>query len=190
MKVISTALAEVKIYLPKRHVDGRGYFSEWYNARDLAAAGLHRQFLQDNIALSSDAGTVRGLHFQTPPHAQAKLIGVLRGVAFDVVVDVRAGSPTFGRHVTVELSAELGNQIFVPEGFAHGICNLVSDTLVGYKVTAYFNAACDAGIAWDDPALAIVWPVDASHARLSDRDRRLPKLAELDPPPFRYEGQR
>jgi dTDP-4-dehydrorhamnose 3,5-epimerase len=190
MKVIATAFAEVKVYHPKRHADGRGYFSEWYNARDLAAAGLNRLFLQDNIALSRDAGTVRGLHFQTPPRAQAKLVGVLRGAALDVVVDVRGGSPTFGRHVAVELSAELGNQIFVPEGFAHGICNLVPDTLVGYKVTEYFDAACDKGIAWDDPDLAIAWPVDAARARLSDRDRRLPKLAALDPPPFRYEGQR
>jgi dTDP-4-dehydrorhamnose 3,5-epimerase len=188
MKVIDTALAEVKIYMPKRHVDGRGYFSEWYNARDLAATGLARQFRQDNIAFSKEAGTVRGLNFQIPPHAQAKLVGVLRGAAFDVVVDVRGGSPTFGRHVTVELSAEFGNQIFVPEGFAHGICNLVPDTLVSYKVTDYFDAACDAGIAWDDPDLAIAWPVEAGRARLSDRDRRLPKLSALDPPPFRYEG--
>ena len=190
MKVIATALAEVKVYLPKRRVDGRGYFSEWYNARDLAAVGLGRQFVQDNIALSREAGTVRGLHFQAPPHAQAKLVGVLRGAAFDVVVDIRGGSPTFGRHVTVELSAELGNQVFVPEGFAHGICNSVPDTLVGYKVTDYFDAASDMGIAWDDPALAIAWPVEAGRARLSERDRRLPKLAELDPPPFRYERPR
>ena len=189
MKVIATALAEVKVYVPRRHVDARGYFSEWYNARDLAEVGLHRQFLQDNIALSREAGTVRGLHFQTPPHAQGKLVGVLRGAAFDVVVDIRGGSPTFGRHVTIELSAELGNQVFVPEGFAHGICNLVADTLVGYKVTDFFDAGCDAGIAWDDPALAIAWPVEAGQARLSERDGRLPKLATLDPPPFRYEGQ-
>ena len=190
MKMMATALDEVKVYLPKRHPDARGFFSEWYNARDLAAVGLDRKFLQDNIVLSRQAGTIRGLHFQTPPHAQAKLVGVLRGAAFDVVVDIRAGSPTFGRHVSVELNAELGNQVFVPEGFAHGICNLVPDTLVGYKVTDYFDAACDRGIAWDDPALGIAWPVEAERAHLSDRDRHLPKLAALDPPPFRYEGSR
>ena len=190
MKVVATAFAEVNVYLPKRIADARGYFSEWYNARDLARAGLERNFLQDNIALSTETGTIRGLHFQTPPHIQAKLVGVLQGAAFDVVVDIRQGSPTYGRHITVELTAALGNQIFVPEGFAHGLCNRVPDTLVGYKVTAYFSSVCDAGIAWDDPALGIKWPVDAGQARLSDRDRRLPRLAELDPPPFRYEELR
>jgi dTDP-4-dehydrorhamnose 3,5-epimerase len=190
MRVIATALAEVKVYLPKRHVDARGYFSEWYNARDLAEVGLHRQFLQDNIALSREVGTIRGLHFQSPPHAQAKLVGVLRGAALDVAVDIRHGSPTFGQHVSVELTAESGNQLFIPEGYAHGICNLVPDTLVGYKVTAYFDAGSDRGIAWDDPDLAIAWPFEASKVKLSDRDRHLPKLAELEPPPFRYEGQR
>jgi dTDP-4-dehydrorhamnose 3,5-epimerase len=190
MKVIATALAEVNVYLPKRLADPRGYFSEWYNARALAAAGLDRRFVQDNIALSHRPGTVRGLHFQTPPHAQAKLVGVLSGAALDVVVDIRRGSPTFGRHVAVELSAELGNQIFVPEGFAHGICNLLPDTLVGYKVTDYFDAACDAGIAWDDPDIAIAWPVTPAEVCLSERDRRLPRLAALEPPPFRYEGPR
>jgi len=189
MRVIATALAEVKVYLPKRHVDTRGYFSEWYNARDLAEVGLRRQFLQDNIALSREVGTIRGLHFQSPPHAQAKLVGVLRGAALDVAVDIRHGSPTFGHHVSVELTAELGNQLFIPEGYAHGICNLVPDTLVGYKVTSYFDAGSDCGIAWDDPDLAIAWPVEASRAKLSDRDRHLPRLAELDPSPFRYEGQ-
>ncbi len=190
MQVIATALAEINIYVPKRRVDGRGYFSEWYNARDLAAAGLDRRFVQDNVVLSAKAWTVRGLHFQTPPHAQAKLVGVLRGAAFDVVVDIRAGSPTFGRSVTVELSAELGNQVFVPEGFAHGICNRVPDTLTGYKVTEFFDADCDKGIAWDDPALAIAWPVEKGRATLSERDEHLPKLAELDPMPFAYEGRR
>jgi dTDP-4-dehydrorhamnose 3,5-epimerase len=190
MQVISTALAEIKVYMPKRRVDGRGYFSEWYNARDLAAAGLERRFVQDNVVLSTRAWTVRGLHFQTPPHAQGKLVGVLRGAAFDVVVDIRAGSPTFGRSVSVELSAEEGNQVFVPEGFAHGICNRVPDTLVGYKVTAHFDAASDKGIAWNDPVLAIAWPVTPAEAHLSERDMALPKLAALDRPPFRYEGQR
>ncbi len=187
MNVVETVLPDVKVYFPKRIGDDRGYFSEWYNARDLAAAGLKAHFVQDNVVLSREPGTVRGLHFQTPPHAQGKLIGVLRGAAMDVVVDIRAGSPSFGRCVTVELSAELGNQIFVPEGFAHGICNRVADTLVSYKVTNYYDAASDKGLAWDDPDLAIAWPAGAGAARLSDRDRRWPRLRELNPPPFRYE---
>jgi dTDP-4-dehydrorhamnose 3,5-epimerase len=188
MEVRSTSLPEVKVYLPKRVGDARGYFSEWYNARSLAAAGLDVRFVQDNVAFSAAAGTVRGLHFQTPPQAQGKLVGVLRGAVLDVVVDIRRGSPGFGRHVAVELSAEAGNQIFVPEGFAHGLCTLRPDTLVSYKVTAYYSPACDAGIAWDDPALGIAWPVAPGAALLSERDRRLPRLAELQPPPFVFEA--
>ena len=190
MRVVETALAGVNVYFPKRIADDRGYFSEWYNARDLAAAGLERRFVQDNVVLSREPGTVRGLHFQTPPHAQGKLVGVLRGAAFDVVVDIRAGSPSFGQAVAVELSAELGNQIFVPEGFAHGICNRLPDTLVGYKVTDYYDSNCDKGIAWDDPDLAIAWPAATGEARLSERDRRWPRLRDLDPSPFRFEGPR
>jgi dTDP-4-dehydrorhamnose 3,5-epimerase len=190
MNVMATALPEIKVYIPKRVTDGRGYFCEWYNARDLSEAGLDRAFLQDNVSLSKEAGTIRGMHFQNPPHAQAKLVGVLAGVALDVIVDIRKGSPSFGRHVTVELSAERGNQVFVPEGFAHGFCTLRPDTLVGYKVTAYYDAKADAGIAWDDPDLAIDWPASANASSLSARDRGLPRLAALDPPPFVYEGGR
>jgi dTDP-4-dehydrorhamnose 3,5-epimerase len=190
MKVIATALPEIKVYLPKRLADARGYFCEWYNGRDLARAGLDRAFLQDNVSLSSEAGTVRGLHFQRPPHAQAKLVGVLAGAALDVVVDIRKGSPRFGRHVAVELSAERGNQIFVPEGFAHGFCTLLPGTLLSYKVTAHYDAETDAGIAWDDPDLAIAWPALAKASSLSARDRRLPHLAELNPAPFVYETGR
>lgn len=188
MKVIATALPEIKVYLPKRLADQRGYFCEWYNARDMAQVGLDRAFLQDNISLSNDVGTVRGLHFQRPPHAQAKLVGVLAGAALDVVVDIRKGSPSFGRHVAIELSAERGNQIFVPEGFAHGFCTLQPGTVVSYKVTAYYDAEADAGIAWDDPDLAVAWPSLANAASLSARDRRLPRLAELSPAPFAYES--
>jgi len=190
MNVMATALPEIKVYMPKRLADGRGYFCEWYNARDLAEAGLYRAFLQDNVSLSNEAGTVRGMHFQYPPHAQAKLVGVLAGVALDVIVDIRKGSPNFGRHVTVELSAERGNQVFVPEGFAHGFCTLQPHTLVSYKVTAYYDAAADAGIAWDDPDLAIAWPAQANASSLSARDRRLPRLAVLNPAPFVYESGR
>ncbi|HZT18046.1 MAG TPA: dTDP-4-dehydrorhamnose 3,5-epimerase, partial [Dongiaceae bacterium] len=124
MKVTSTRLAEIKIYQPRRFGDSRGYFTEWYNARDFAAAGLDCTFVQDNLSLSATPGTLRGLHFQKPPHAQGKLVGVLRGAIFDVAVDIRRNSPTYGQHVGVELSAELGNQLYVPPGFAHGFCTL------------------------------------------------------------------
>ena len=190
MNVTATALPEIKVYTPKRVADGRGYFCEWYNARDLAGAGLDRAFLQDNVSLSREMGTVRGMHFQYPPHAQAKLVGVLAGAALDVIVDIRKGSPRFGQHVVVELSSERGNQVFVPEGFAHGFCTLRPDTLVSYKVTAYYVAEADSGIAWDDPDLAIEWPHFANASSLSTRDRRLPRLAALNPPPFVYEGGR
>jgi dTDP-4-dehydrorhamnose 3,5-epimerase len=187
MQVVSTELREIKVYIPKRHADSRGFFTEWYNARKLAAVGLDRRFVQDNVAFSVEAGTIRGLHFQTPPAAQAKLIGVLRGAVLDVVVDIRRGSPTYGRHVAVELTAELGNQIFVPEGFAHGLCTLEPETLVSYKVTDFFSAACDSGVAWNDPDIGIAWPVDGDRVHLSERDSRLPRLVDLDPTPFVYE---
>jgi len=190
MKVIPTALPELKVYVPKRFGDPRGYFTEWYNARTLAEAGLDCRFVQDNLSLSRTPSTLRGLHFQTPPHAQGKLIGVLQGAIFDVAVDIRRGSPTYGRHVGVELSAELGNQLFVPKGFAHGFCTLAPDTLVAYKVTDYYDQASDAGIAWNDPDLAIAWPFGGEPAVISERDSRLPRLAELGPSPFTFDGQR
>ena len=189
MKVISTALPDIRVYEPSRFGDGRGYFCEWYNSRTFAAAGLDRHFVQDNISLSSMPGTIRGLHFQKPPHAQGKLIGVLRGAILDVVVDIRQGSPSYGQHVAVEISAERGNQLFVPEGFAHGLWTLEPDTMVSYKVTDFYDAATDAGIAWNDPDLAIAWPGETP-GQISVRDSRLPRLAELGESPFLYEGSR
>jgi dTDP-4-dehydrorhamnose 3,5-epimerase len=190
MNIIATALPDVRIYQPKRLGDARGYFCEWYNERAMAAAGLDCRFVQDNMSFSSTPGTLRGLHFQRPPHAQGKLVGVLRGAILDVAVDLRRGSPTFGRHVAVELSAELGNQLFIPVGFAHGLWTLTPDTLVSYKVTDFFDAECDAGVAWNDPDLAVAWPASGPPAVLSDRDSRLPKLAALGATPFVYEGSR
>ena len=157
--------------------------------RTFAAAGLDRHFVQDNISLSSTPGTIRGLHFQKPPHAQGKLIGVLRGAILDVVVDIRQGSPSYGQHVAVEISAERGNQLFVPEGFAHGLWTLEPDTMVSYKVTDFYDAATDAGIAWNDPDLAIAWPGETP-GQISVRDSRLPRLAELGESPFKYDGGR
>lgn len=165
----------------RRFVDARGVFVETYNRRDFAALGISDEFVQDNQSLSKAPGTVRGLHFQTPPAAQAKLVRVLRGRVLDVAVDLRTGSPSYGRHVTAELSAENGLMLYVPAGFAHGFVTREPDTEVAYKVTALYAPECDRGLAWDDPALGIDWGVDPAAAILSDKDRRLPRLAELGP---------
>ncbi|WP_422732923.1 dTDP-4-dehydrorhamnose 3,5-epimerase [Microbaculum marinum] len=149
------------------------------------AAGVGEPFVQDNHSLSGQAGVIRGLHFQAPPHAQGKLVRVSRGAILDVAVDIRTGSPTYGRHVARELSAENWLQLWVPPGFAHGFCTLVPDTEVQYKVTAYYAPDHDHGLAFDDPALGIDWPVDAADAILSDKDRRHPALSDL-PAHFSY----
>ena len=190
MKVISTALPDIRVYEPKRFGDVRGYFTEWYNSRTFADAGLDCQFVQDNLAFSAAVGTLRGLHFQKPPYAQGKLIGVLRGAVFDVALDIRRGSPTYGQHVGVELTEELGNQLFVPPGFAHGYCTIRPETLVVYKVTEFWKRESEGGVAWDDPDLAIAWPLAGTPPQIVDRDAGLPRLAELGESPFKYEGGR
>lgn len=159
---------------PRYFHDERGYFVETYNARSARAAGIDAEFVQDNQALSIRRGTVRALHFQVPPRAQAKLVRVLRGSIYDVAVDLRAGSPTYGRWVGVVLTARSGLQVFIPRGFAHGYCTLEDGTELAYKVDDYYAPECERGLAWDDPALAIDWPVKAAEAVLSDKDRCLP----------------
>jgi dTDP-4-dehydrorhamnose 3,5-epimerase len=186
MQVVSTDIAEVKEIRPVRHSDPRGFFSEIFRDDGLRQHGIDITFVQENHSLSVERGVVRGLHFQTPPMAQAKLVRVGAGSILDVAVDIRGGSPTYGSHVAVTLSAAAGNQLFVPEGFAHGFCTLEPNTEVLYKVNRYYSREHDLGLAWDDPALAIVWPVAAAAALLSDKDRRQPSLAEL-PAYFRYE---
>ena len=178
VEIQPTALPAVKIIRPKRFDDARGFFSEVYNKRSFAAAGVDLDFVQDNHSRSGKSGTVRGLHFQTAPFAQDKLVRVTRGRILDVAVDLRRSSPTFGRHVAVELSAENWLQLLVPIGFAHGFCTLADDTEVIYKVTGYYSAAHDKGVAWDDAELGIPWPVASSEATLSDKDRQLPRLSE------------
>jgi dTDP-4-dehydrorhamnose 3,5-epimerase len=173
-----TGLPEVKVIKPKRFGDSRGFLSEVYNQRALTEAGIEHLFVQDNHSRSASKGTVRGLHFQTHPFAQAKLVRVTRGRVLDVAVDLRRSSPTFRRHVAVELSAANWLQLLVPVGFAHGFCTLEDETEVLYKVTAYYAAAHDRGIAWDDPALGIPWPVTIANAILSDKDQRQPRLAD------------
>ncbi len=173
------ALPDVLLIAPKIFRDARGFFSETYNQRAFADAGLDVTFVQDNHSLSRERGVIRGLHFQTHPSAQGKLVRVVRGAILDVAVDIRVGSPTYGQHVSRELSAENWEQLWVPVGFAHGFCTLVSDTEVVYKVTGYYAPDCDRGLLWNDPALGIDWPVAADEAILSDKDRQQPVLADL-----------
>jgi dTDP-4-dehydrorhamnose 3,5-epimerase len=179
MKVIDTEIPEVKLFYPKKFGDHRGFFSETYSRKAFAQAGVGAEFVQDNHALSADIGTVRGLHFQIPPMAQTKLIRVSRGAIFDVAVDIRRGSTTYGKWVGATISAKDWNQILVPVGFAHGYCTLEPDTEVVYKVTEFYAPDCDRGLLWNDPAIGVAWPVTEAQAVLSDKDRRQPKLAEL-----------
>ncbi len=179
MQFQETAIPDVKIVTPKRHGDARGFFSEVYKKSDWDQAGLPHDFVQDNHSLSGPVGTLRGLHFQKPPFAQAKLVRVIRGRILDVAVDIRRSSPTFGQHVAVELSAESWRQMFVPVGFAHGFVTLEPDTEVLYKVTALYSAADDRGIAWDDPDLRIDWPLPGEGPILSQKDRNWPRLRDL-----------
>lgn len=182
MQVTETLIPEVKLVRPVRHADHRGWFSETFSARALAACGITVPMVQDNQSLSRYRGTVRGLHFQAPPHAQAKLVRVLRGAILDVAVDLRRGSPTFGRHVSAVLEARTGAQLFIPEGFAHGFCTLEPETEIAYKVSAYYAPECDCGVRWDDPTLAIAWPEFADPQLMSARDLALPPLASVEAP--------
>ncbi|GLR81972.1 dTDP-4-dehydrorhamnose 3,5-epimerase (plasmid) [Azospirillum oryzae] len=179
MDVVSLDIPDVKIIRPKKFGDHRGFFSETYTKKTFEAAGLHYDFVQDNHSLSAEVGTVRGLHFQLPPFAQDKLVRVVRGAILDVAVDIRKGSPTFGRHVSAVISAAEWNQILVPIGFAHGFCTLEPDTEVIYKVTNYYSPEHDRGLLWNDPELGIDWPVSADKAQLSAKDHKHPTFAQL-----------
>lgn len=172
-------IPDIKIVTVKKFGDRRGFFSEVYARRAFAEAGIDLDFVQDNHVFSAERGTLRGLHFQSPPFAQQKLLRVTRGRVLDVAVDLRRSSPTFGRHVAIELSAENWRQVLVPIGFAHGYVTLEPDTELLYKVTDYYAPDHDRGLAWDDPALGIDWGIDAKQAILSDKDRSNPRLADL-----------
>jgi len=180
MQVEETAIPAVKIVTPKKHGDVRGFFSEVYSRAAWEEAGLSFTFVQDNHSFSAAIGTMRGLHFQTAPLAQAKLVRVSRGRIFDVAIDIRRSSPTFGHYVGVELSAENWRQALIPIGFAHGFVTLEPDTEVLYKATAPYSPANDRGVAWDDPDIGVAWPLPAGGATLSDKDRRLPRLKDVD----------
>ncbi|PHS28938.1 MAG: dTDP-4-dehydrorhamnose 3,5-epimerase [Robiginitomaculum sp.] len=186
LKVTPLSLPGLTLLEPKRIGDDRGYFSETYNQHDFTDLGLSASFVQDNQSLSAQTGTLRGLHFQISPFAQVKLVRVLRGSIYDVCVDIRHDSPTFGHHIGVTLSAQNGQQLWVPEGFAHGFCTLEPDTEVLYKVSQYYAPAHDKGLLWNDPQLGISWPLQNGIASvLSDKDRAQPPLSAL-PAFFEY----
>ena len=174
-----TAIADVIVIDPKVIPDQRGFFMETYKRSDFTAVGITDVFVQCNHSKSAK-GILRGLHYQKQPKAQGKLIRVLKGSIFDVAVDVRRDSPDYRRYIGVELSASEGNQLWIPCGFAHGFCTLEAETEVLYKVTAYYAPSADRSIVWNDPELNIAWPVDASAASLSDKDRAAPTLAQFE----------
>jgi dTDP-4-dehydrorhamnose 3,5-epimerase len=181
MDVVSLEIEDVKLVRPQRFGDSRGYFVETWRRDRFAASGIDVDFVQDNASFSRLAGTIRGLHFQRPPAGQAKLVRVVRGAVLDVAVDLRRGSPTFGRYVSATLSEEGGEQLFVPEGFAHGFCTLQPDTEIAYKVSAFYSPEHDSGILWNDPEIRVAWPLAGRAPTLSDKDARLPRLAEIEP---------
>ncbi|GAB5467595.1 MAG: dTDP-4-dehydrorhamnose 3,5-epimerase [Rhodospirillales bacterium] len=186
LDITPTALPEVLYLEPKRFGDGRGFFAETWNARRMAEAGLVFDFVQDNQSHSAEAGTVRGLHYQAPPMAQAKLVRVCRGAILDVAVDVRRGSPRYGQWVGTRLSAENGGQLLIPRGFLHGFVTLSPDTDVIYKVDAFYDPASDGALRFDDPDLAIDWGIDPETAILSDKDAKAPAFHDFETP-FAYE---
>ncbi|EHJ58184.1 dTDP-rhamnose-3,5-epimerase [Novosphingobium pentaromativorans US6-1] len=169
----------MKLIIPRHIGDERGYFAETFRTDVFARECGDWTFVQDNESLSARAGTVRGLHFQTEPYAQGKLVRCTAGALFDVAVDIRAGSPTYGQWVAKTLTPENGRQLWIPAGFAHGFCSLEPNTVIAYKVTGYYSAECDKGLAWDDPAIGIVWPDVAHPDTLSSKDRQQPRLSEL-----------
>ena len=176
MKIIKTKLPEIVILEPKVFGDYRGYFMESYNKKVFEELGLKYNFVQDNQSLSKEPGTIRGLHFQMNPKAQTKLVRCVKGAIFDVAVDIRIGSPTYGHWVGVILSEYNHRQLLVPKGFAHGFCTLVPDTIVNYKVDEYYAPEAEAGIIWNDPTIGIDWPT--SIPILSEKDKNLPSLTE------------
>lgn len=177
----------VQLIETRRFGDDRGWFSETYSKPKMTAAGIDLEFVQDNQSYSAHAGTIRGIHFQRAPHAQAKLVRCVRGAIVDYAVDLRKGSPTYGQVAFAELSAENGRQLFVPVGYGHAFVTLTPDAEVAYKVSDVYAGDCDGGVAWDCPDIGIDWPLPPSGPVLSDKDKVLPKLADFDSP-FAYDG--
>ena len=180
LQVSPLELEGVVEIVPPRFGDDRGIFSETYNAKRFAEAGIQLEFVQDNHSFSVARGVVRGLHYQLPPHPQAKLVRVTKGRIYDVAVDIRRSSPTFGKWVGLEISAEKWNQILVPVGFAHGFVTLETDTEVIYKVTDFYAPECECSIRFDDDGIGINWPVDLAAVQLSEKDRHAPSLGDAE----------
>lgn len=187
MQVDQTALPGVIELTPKRFGDSRGFFSEVYNTATAAAAGVTVTFVQDNHSLSREKGVIRGLHYQAPPRAQDKLVRVGAGRIVDVAVDIRKGSPTYGKWVAVELSAEKGNQLFVPKGFLHGFATLEPNCEVLYKCSDTYSPECDGGVRFDDTDIGVDWGVKTDEAIVSDKDANAPLFKDFDSP-FEFEG--
>lgn len=183
MTITPLAIPDVLLITPKRHGDARGWFSETWSQKALAGTVADTTFVQDNQAFSSTKGIIRGLHFQKSPNAQGKLIRALRGAIFDVAVDVRPGSATYGQWVSAELTADGGEQLWVPRGFAHGYCTLTAECEIFYKVDAPYSPGDEGGVIWNDPDLGIPWPLDGEPL-LSDKDTKLPRLKDLGPVAF------
>ena len=179
MEVETYGIDGVTLLIPRHIGDERGYFAETFRADVFAKHIGDYSFVQDNESRSAKVGTIRGLHFQCDPHAQGKLVRCTAGALFDVAVDIRRGSPTYGQWISETLTPDNGKQLWVPRGFAHGFCSLEPDTVICYKVTDYYNAECDRGVAWDDPSIAIAWPDIADPHTLSPKDRTQPILSDL-----------
>lgn len=186
LKVSELDIPDVKLVMPKRLSDSRGFFSETYTKQRFADAGIDISFVQDNHSLSYKRGTIRGLHYQSPPFDQAKLVRVIRGSIIDVAVDVRKGSPYYGKWVRVELNADSPAQIFIPSGFLHGFATLEDNTEIAYKVDAYYSAECDGSVIWNDQTLCIDWSIPAGTETVSEKDQNAPKFLNFDSP-FVYE---
>jgi dTDP-4-dehydrorhamnose 3,5-epimerase len=180
LNIETLVFPDVLLLTPRRFQDPRGFFSETWNAARFTAAGIPGPFVQDNHAVSNTKGVVRGLHCQIGPNAQGKLVRVVRGAIWDVAVDIRRRSPTYGRHAGTELSTENWCQLWVPAGFLHGYCTLTEDTEVIYKVTAPWDPLAERGVIWNDPDLNVAWPVPEAEAILSEKDQLLPKLKDCD----------
>ncbi len=179
MQFSKLGIPDVVLIIPKKFGDNRGYFMETFKESLFEEHVGPIRFVQDNQSFSAEVGTVRGLHFQLPPKAQGKLVSCTAGRLLDVAVDIRQGSPTYGQYVSAELTAENGEQLWVPAGFAHGFCTLAPDTVISYKVTDYYSPEHDRGLLWNDPAIGIDWPVSSDVAILSDKDKRQPNLVDL-----------
>ena len=185
MDIARLAIPDVLVMTPPKFEDHRGFLSETFRTNGMAAFGVDFPWLQENHSSSAKAGTVRALHFQTSPQGQAKLVRVVRGAIFDVAVDLRRGSPTYGKHVSAILSADNWKQIYIPAGFAHGVCTLEPETNFTYKASAYWEPQLEGGLCWDDPDLGIEWPVKAEDAILSERDTKWQRFSAFDTP-FTY----